>query len=66
MSDPRSLNEPVRCLSSALRRKWQPAAWPSGLVAHRFFRNEFAGYAYNIGEDGLPYVEIIEGMLVEK
>ena len=34
MSDPRSLNEPVRCLSSALRRTWQPAAWPSGLVAH--------------------------------
>ncbi|MYG81654.1 MAG: hypothetical protein F4187_07790 [Gemmatimonadetes bacterium] len=36
------------------------------LLAQRFFRNEFTGYAYNIGEDGLPYVEIIEGMLVEK
>lgn len=38
----------------------------SPLLPHGFFRNEFTGYAYNIGEDGLPYVEIIEGMLVEK
>ena len=36
------------------------------LLPHRLFRNEFTGYAYSIGEDGLPYVEIIEGVLVEK
>ena len=38
----------------------------SPLLPHRFFRNDFTGYAYNIGEDGLPYVEILEGVLVEK
>ena len=38
----------------------------SQLIAHGLFRNELAGYPYNIGEDGLPYVDIIEGMPVEK
>ena len=31
---------------------------PQGL-----FRNEMTGYIYGVGDDGLPYVEIVEGVL---
>lgn len=33
------------------------------LLPQGFFRNELTGYVYKTGEDGLPYVEIIEGLL---
>lgn len=49
------------------------ATYPAGevlrgdpLLPHRFFRNEMTGYVYAVGEDGLPYVEIIEGVLEKK
>lgn len=38
----------------------------SPLLPHRFFRNELTGYVYQVGEDGLPYVEIIEGVLEKR
>ena len=34
---------------------------PQGL-----FRNEMTGYVYGVGEDGLPYVDIVEGVLERK
>lgn len=46
------------------------ATYPAGeamrgnpLLPHGFLGNEMAGYVYEIGEDGLPYIEIIEGVL---
>lgn len=36
------------------------------LLPMRFFRNEMTGYVYGIGGDGLPYVEIVEGVLEKK
>jgi len=36
------------------------------LLPQRLFRNEMTGYVYAVGEDGLPYVEIIEGVLERK
>ena len=49
------------------------ATYPAGevlrgnpLLPHGFFRNEMTGYVYRVGEDGLPYVEIIEGVLEGK
>lgn len=34
---------------------------PQGL-----FRNEMTGYIYGVGEDGLPYVDIVEGVVERK
>ncbi len=36
------------------------------LLPQRLFRNEMTGYVYQVGEDGLPYVEILEGVLEQK
>ncbi len=36
------------------------------LLPQRLFRNEMAGYVYQVGEDGLPYVEILEGVLEKR
>ena len=36
------------------------------LLPQRFFRDELTGYVYRVGEDGLPEVEIVEGVLVAK
>ncbi|MDE2764683.1 MAG: hypothetical protein OXQ94_15930, partial [Gemmatimonadota bacterium] len=36
------------------------------LLPQGFFRNELTGYVYHVGEDGLPYVEIIEGVLEKR
>lgn len=38
----------------------------SVLFPHGWFRNQATGYTYGIGEDGLPYVEIIEAVLEGK
>ena len=36
------------------------------LFPQHFFRNEMTGFVYRIGENGIPYVEIIEGVLEKK
>ncbi len=36
------------------------------LLPPRLFRNSLTGYVYRIGEDGVPYVEIVEGVLEKK
>lgn len=36
------------------------------ILPHRLFRNSLTGYVYTIGEDGVPYVEIVEGVLEKK
>lgn len=36
------------------------------LLPQGLFRNELTGYHYRIGEDGIPYVDIIEGVLEKK
>ena len=36
------------------------------LLPHGFFRNEMTGYVYGTGDDGLPYVEIVEAVLEQK
>ena len=38
----------------------------TAVFPHGFFRNEMTGYVYSVDEAGLPYVEIIEGVLVKK
>lgn len=49
------------------------AAYPVGefirgtaVIPHGFFRNEMTGYVYGVDEAGMPYVEIIEGVLLKK
>lgn len=36
------------------------------LLPPRLFRNSLTGYVYRIGEDGVPYVEIVEAVLEKK
>ena len=36
------------------------------LLPQRLFRNDMTGYVYQVGEDGVPYVEIVEGVLEKK
>ncbi len=36
------------------------------ILPHLLFRNSLTGYVYTIGEDGVPYVEIVEGVLERK
>ena len=36
------------------------------LLPQRLFRNSLTGYFYRIGEDGVPYVEIVEAVLEKK
>ena len=36
------------------------------LLPQRVFRNEMTGYIHQVGEDGVPYVEILEGVLEKK
>ena len=36
------------------------------LLPQRLFRNEMTGYVYQVGEDGIPYVKILEGALEKR
>lgn len=67
------VNMVIEVIDVGSARLLASASYPLGevmrgdpLVPQRLFRNKMTGYVHQVGEDGVPYVEIVEGVLEKK